>query len=1091
MPSIVKGVALGPDILYRERLVRLLCRCSDRVSIVCAPSGYGKTTLLAQVCASSSPGSEILYVDCEGLGSDEVLRALAFSVGRSDADSGEFSPLSPSVVPTGEDVVHEICVSLSEAAATVILDNLDFGVHGVVFDTIVGKLSEAPRDWRIIGSSSSMPPRESIHRWNPWVIDEAALRLTPDEAIDLAERMCSGGVTDAEVSELVDLCGGQVSLFRVLLRNTVASGSTDLDSSVDLQSTLVTLAEKQLSEHERAALLAMSLLEEGRVSDLLLMNQGWSPEDLEHVALCIPLVRLYQSDESQHFSVHGSVSQAFVTDFPLLGLDESRVKAVVTACLKRLEDDGRIRRLLKVCEAMDDLSGIEECIVLHGEQLVAGGDLSTVKRALSLVNPHVAVSNPWIMYVAALLARHEQRCEESLRLCSLIREMAEHAGDLSMYSRALLLQARVEMDQGMFESALEHLTLAKERMSDSLSASDCAYVSASLTICMSYLARVDGALEARAESLEAAADQRLPDAARAYAAYAAVSVHSLLTGRFDIGAFELASLLETHELPLYNELCALNNLSCSVYSIGRLDQAERYLSKFVEGVRRHRIPDLESFVQSGLALKEAVLHNYSAAEDLMAVESGSGADLPGRIDDYLWMARWRRAAGDACGSLAAAEQALAVAGREGGLILPILTARVEKAASHLALGDTVKANAIVRRVSEEAAALSAAFEFLTSDSIASLIDLRQGNRPRAVARLIEHADYIQTESANLMMAFYIRAFPELLGLLADAVGPDRLPVHMLNLIGEEESRRALVAAWGDMEEGPWHILAERLLEADEAEKLARTLDEGPPCRVRLFGGLEVSTPDGEVPDRAWRKRKARLLFAMLVAKRGQDVPRDRILEHLWPDLDEAKARNNFYVAWNTMKSALSPNVPKGEPCPYVESVGGICRAVRGLVRSDLDDFEDLITRARIAQKDGSIEVALDACRRITDIYRGDLLPGDLYDDWFGSLRERCRQQFGDAMMAAAGMLAEDGRLEEAIQFLRRAMEADPLREDVYQQMLRLQIEMGMRSAAVETFMACKERLAEDLGLDPSSETFELYERVLAMEEPSANQPGTA
>ena len=41
---------------------------------------------------------------------------------------------------------------------------------------------------------------------------------------------------------------------------------------------------------------------------------------------------------------------------------------------------------------------------------------------------------------------------------------------------------------------------------------------------------------------------------------------------------------------------------------------------------------------------------------------------------------------------------------------------------------------------------------------------------------------------------------------------------------------------------------------------------------------------------------------------------------------------------------------------------------------------------------------------------------------------------------------------------------------------------GMRSAAVETYVACRARLGEDLGLDPSSETLSLYEQVLAMEE---------
>jgi DNA-binding SARP family transcriptional activator len=54
--------------------------------------------------------------------------------------------------------------------------------------------------------------------------------------------------------------------------------------------------------------------------------------------------------------------------------------------------------------------------------------------------------------------------------------------------------------------------------------------------------------------------------------------------------------------------------------------------------------------------------------------------------------------------------------------------------------------------------------------------------------------------------------------------------------------------------------------------------------------------------------------------------------------------------------------------------------------------------------------------------------------------------------------------------------------------LRCQIAGGQRSAAIETYMACRHKLVEDLGIDPSEETRKLYDRVLAMEEPGAYRP---
>ena len=58
--------------------------------------------------------------------------------------------------------------------------------------------------------------------------------------------------------------------------------------------------------------------------------------------------------------------------------------------------------------------------------------------------------------------------------------------------------------------------------------------------------------------------------------------------------------------------------------------------------------------------------------------------------------------------------------------------------------------------------------------------------------------------------------------------------------------------------------------------------------MRLFGGLHVETLGGPVADTAWKKRKARLLFAMLVIRKGKDVPRDQLLEYLWPEMNEER-----------------------------------------------------------------------------------------------------------------------------------------------------------------------------------------------------------
>ncbi len=203
---------------------------------------------------------------------------------------------------------------------------------------------------------------------------------------------------------------------------------------------------------------------------------------------------------------------------------------------------------------------------------------------------------------------------------------------------------------------------------------------------------------------------------------------------------------------------------------------------------------------------------------------------------------------------------------------------------------------------------------LCAAMVLAVADCREGLEAEAVGRLVPFAEYIRSDSANWRMAMYCRTFPELLWLLAAAAGADELPIHMLRMVLPENVERSLRVAEGHLSSEDWTTLGQRAL--GEEQFAAFVERQGRPiCRVRLFGGLEVVADDRTIRERDWKKRKARLLFAMLVVRRGQDIPRDQILDHLWPDLPEDKARNNFYVAWSTMKNALVAPEKRAEGCP--------------------------------------------------------------------------------------------------------------------------------------------------------------------------------
>jgi len=527
---------------------------------------------------------------------------------------------------------------------------------------------------------------------------------------------------------------------------------------------------------------------------------------------------------------------------------------------------------------------------------------------------------------------------------------------------------------------------------------------------------------------------------------------------------------------------AKGNVAACLCEVGRLSRCEGLLES---ALAESQSAGLDEY--SGAYLAVLGCAKIGQGESALGIDllrrgialSLSGGDETGADQSRLYLAIALRAAGELTESLMVAERVyerLTVADAYGCRRL----AALEVAASLLSLGDPSAAAAWASGVVAEGFEGNRCHAFRAAMILAE-VDLRDGRYGDAVSRIGAESEYLLSENANWQAALYCRAFPRLLGLMAVAVAPVTLPTHLLRMIPAADAVRIFSEIEPSLDLGLRRQLGDRLLgEAEMERRLAG--GETQLCRVRLFGGLEVSVGERIIRDRDWRKRKARMLFVMLATKRGQDVPREQVIEYLWPGMDVERGKNNLYVAWSTMKSVLGGAPGRGTPCPYVESVGGVCRIARDTVTSDVDEFEEALSSARAAESGTGNVDPLVAYERIANLYRGELLPGDVYDDWFAAAREHYRSEFVDAMICASQLSMDVGGPERALVYLRRAIQADPLREDLYQRALRCQIASGQRSSAVDTYFQCRNRLSEELGLDPSSETRALYDHILSMEE---------
>lgn len=1078
------------NVLERSSLVRLFKRRAPALTIIVAPSGYGKSVLAAQF-ARSRGFAACFWVNLGDRGGSEedILAALVSALDPGTERQGPTAAVGPiesarsgwmlSLMGELDSMVGQpLCIVLDGAD---VLEDLES----------VRDLSQTLRE-RTSGGTCLVVTCRSLEDSVPvspateWVIEDLDLRFTRDEVVRLMDDWLGEPGPDGVVDALLDRSGGQPALVCLMISHP----EIDIDGplSRDLRWHIRRMLTALKDESVRA-LYAASMLQVGELRDVRNCLDGPAVRiDFRALSRAVPLFRLSHEElnELAQFRTHASLREV-VVEVAAERLDPSTAECIRTAAIKCLlthDDYVRVLGVLTGACTPDEVA--RWCESVGPRVLRAVGPLA-MAECLARVSPISLSDNPRLLLLSATVLRQQERIDEAMSHAVLARRLAEHAGENELVVESAMLMARLALDVGR---SGEVPGIIADLSTTALSAAPplvCCVIEAYRAIAHSHAGNLAIALECavRVQGMLSGVDEGSDE--HVFAVNSLAAVQGGACGRWDLAESAVGRVSRRGDLSSVQRLMVRANHGVTLLELGLVDDARQLLASVLQETDSLGLHHLRGYVLGTLAGVLATRAGLRDSEDAFAESSRL---LAGRDDTFGLAVGWAmyaqavRAHGDAGRALALAERADgAMAPLAGSLDLFRLAARIEVAASLLALGDQQGAARAAQSVKQQLPDPNACAHHLKADLVLAECDRRDGDAATAITRLAPHAEYINTGSLNLQGSFYIRSFPALLPLLAAAMGAEMLPTRLIALLPPETAAEALLAAPEICDAETVEALRSRLsasARADEAGSFESDAESQAFCRVQLFGGLRVTTEYGAIPDVAWRKRKARAMFLMLVMRRGQDVSRDMLLEHLWPNLSLESARNNYYVTWGAMKSILGGKHTPRHADNYVHTAGGLCR-VTAAVSSDLDDLDAAIAQLKAAERAGDVECMASAARAVADVYRGELLPGDVYDDWFGEIRERTRQDFCAAMLLAGRFFETRGDYDSALEYLRRASSVDAWREDVYQAMMRCNMHSGRRGGAIETFMACRSKLTEDLGIDPSAETMRLYEAILAMD----------
>lgn len=261
--------------------------------------------------------------------------------------------------------------------------------------------------------------------------------------------------------------------------------------------------------------------------------------------------------------------------------------------------------------------------------------------------------------------------------------------------------------------------------------------------------------------------------------------------------------------------------------------------------------------------------------------------------------------------------------------------------------------------------------------------------------------------------------------------------------------------------------------AGESGLAARSTRSVPLLTLKIFGCFEVSVGGVPVDYSQFKRQNTRTLLVLLAVNHGRELSREALACSMWPTSSEDVARKNFYTVWSHLRRALA--LPDGT-CPYLVRHQYGCSLDPRYVESDVERLDEICRELLFSTP--NIERWSTLFAEVDRDFSSDLLPSESKNALIAQARDAYRARLVDALVAATVNVVETDDSKWGVWFARAAIGRDETREDAYVALMRAQIAVNQRTAAMMTYLTCRRVLADRLGIDPAPETTALYESLL-------------
>jgi len=237
--------------------------------------------------------------------------------------------------------------------------------------------------------------------------------------------------------------------------------------------------------------------------------------------------------------------------------------------------------------------------------------------------------------------------------------------------------------------------------------------------------------------------------------------------------------------------------------------------------------------------------------------------------------------------------------------------------------------------------------------------------------------------------------------------------------------------------------------------------------IHTLGQTSVSVGGKLLTLSDWQTQSVRDLFFYFLMSH-KPLTKEQVGDILWPEVsDPQKLKLRFKNEVYRLRRAVGQDVIAYEDIYY--------RFNRSLdFEYDVEAFESFLARARLTT---NLAEQTEFYQKAVDLVHGPFLK-DVYADWARFERERLGQTYLSALLTLAELFQKQAQPEQALATCQRALDYDVTFEAAYSLTMQIYHRMGDRASVMRIYQTCEQTMQRQLGLPPTKETKELYHRLI-------------